>query len=86
MLDSERSREADGVSSPVRVALFRCPRARRHCVVLLRRAGGHRRRVSLAAVRVHVVVVRVDRWLYTRWAMVTVVVPVDGPSQPVLRT
>jgi hypothetical protein len=73
------------VSSPVHVALLRCPRARGPCVVLLRRAGGHRRRVCPAAVRVHVVVVRVDRWLHPRWAIVAVVVLVDGPSQPVLR-
>jgi hypothetical protein len=55
MLEREISREADGASTPVHVAFFRCPRARRHCVVLLRRAVGHRRRVSPAAVRVCVV-------------------------------
>jgi hypothetical protein len=67
------------MSSPVHVALFRGPKTRRHCVVLLRRrAGGRRRRAGPAAVRVHVVVVQVGRWLHTRWAMVAVVVLVDG--------
>jgi hypothetical protein len=47
------------------------------CCFVVQGASSESESGSPAAVRVHVVVIRVDRWLYTRWAMGDVVVLVD---------